>query len=182
MTPNLGEKICSRQEGSEKEFLDRFEQSIFCLCMVRLGDRQSALRWTSALMEESLAALQKGPPLADRELALFVSNHARGRVLSSAWTGDPPLSRLRPFDAASLLLGPAFHRMVLDAMQTLDKRLLYRLLSQRMSPEEIGADLKLDPRLVPEVAAESAERALRLMRLERQKHQQRQADMKAAKS
>lgn len=167
--PTLGEKICSREDGAESEFLDRFELRVFCLCMARLADRQASLRWTANLLEECLRKLRHQCPLDDHELALFVANHARERILAAPYTGLPGQSVLRAFDASSFFRGPAFHRALLDEMQTMDKRILYRWLSQRMSTAEIAAELKLAPGAVLGLAVEAIERALPLMRKSREK-------------
>jgi hypothetical protein len=174
---SLAERIVLRQEGAEADFLARFEQRVFCLCLARLGDRLRAQRWTAALLEECLAKLHSlgsgTPALDDTELALFVSRHCRGRAMAAATTGDPAPSLLRPIDLGALLRGQSFHRTVLDAMQTTDKRLLYRSITQRMSPEEIGADLEMEVSSVAERGVAAVERALQVMREEIAAHEAR---------
>jgi hypothetical protein len=166
----LAARIFARQEDADAEFIERFETRIFCLCLVRLSDRLRAQRWTAVLLAECLAQLHAGrgglPDKDDEALALMVSQHCRERVQAAAVTGDPEPALLRPIDLSSFLRGPAFHRMVLEAMQTPDKRLLYRSITQRMSPDEIGADLHMDPASVPEAAVEAVERALQVLREE----------------
>lgn len=181
MDSKLASRVFEGQQGAEQEFLKRFETRVFCLCLARLGEKQRAQRWTTALLAELLSQLRPAACKRDRALAemddialaRWAASHARERVSAANVSGDPAPSALPVFNMGAFLQGPAFHRIALDGMQTTDKRLLYRSLVQRMNPEEIGAELRMDPVGVPESAIAAAERALMVMRRERSKAQQR---------